>query len=136
MLKSRKDLMYVYMIRNAIATFLVALSSFVISFMKFYDCLILEGIERVFLYNVYTTLYFVLLWLFDYLIFEMSKIIYDDNMKNITFFMMIVMALVAVILYSTPVLDVFRYNWLMLCTLIAMRMIKQIYKKRPNNGLK
>ena len=73
----RKDLMTIYMLRNAFSTLFIALISFIISLIAYYHCTWIEYLQRLFLVNIYNTLYFLLIWLLNYMIFEISKIIYE-----------------------------------------------------------
>ena len=128
MTPGKKDKMTLYMLRNALSTLVIAFVSFMISLISYYECSFLEAIQRLFLVNIYTTLYFLLLWLLDYMIFEISKIIFDTY-ENL--------CLIAIILFFVPMLDLFQWNFIFLCLFIALRQVKQLYihKKRPSNGL-
>ena len=134
------------MFRNFLATLCIAFVAMVLSLMNFYQCSIIEGIQRLLIYDLYTTLYFLLLWLLNYLAFEISKIIYDIYEKKISLLFCMIWILLSVIVFFIPMLDVFQYDLCFLCLLIAIRMIKQLQKKsgfslfykikRPDNGLK
>ena len=130
----RKDKMTLYMLRNAFSTLLIAFVSFMISLISYYECSFVEALRRLFFVNIYTTLYFLLLWLLNYMIFEISKIIYENIL---TYKFILVLCLVAIILFFVPMLDLFQWNFIFLCLFIALRQIKQLYihKKRPSNGL-
>lgn len=133
----RKDKMTLYMLRNAFSTLLIAFVSFMISLISYYECSFVEALRRLFFVNIYTTLYFLLLWLLNYMIFEISKIIFDTYENILTYKFILVLCLVAIILFFVPMLDLFQWNFIFLCLLIALRQIKQLYihKKRPSNGL-
>ena len=142
-----KDRISLYMFRNMIATFFVAFLAMMISLNQFYDCDVAQCLQRLFLFDVYTLLYFVLLWLFDYLFFEISKILYDLYEEKITFIPCIVLSIFIVGVYFIPMRDLFQYNVSFLFLLIILRMIKEMWKrtpelfswikkKRPDSGLK
>lgn len=133
----RKDKMTLYMLRNAFSTLLIAFVSFMISLISYYECSFVEALRRLFFVNIYTTLYFLLLWLLNYMIFEISKIIFDIYENILTYKFILVLCLVAIILFFVPMLDLFQWNFIFLCLFIALRQIKQLYihKKRPSNGL-
>lgn len=133
----RKDKMTLYMLRNAFSTLLIAFVSFMISLISYYECSFVEALRRLFFVNIYTTLYFLLLWLLNYMIFEISKIIFDTYENILTYKFILVLCLVAIILFFVPMLDLFQWNFFFLCLFIALRQIKQLYihKKRPSNGL-
>ena len=133
----RKDKMTLYMLRNAFSTLLIAFVSFMISLISYYECSFVEALRRLFFVNIYTTLYFLLLWLLNYMIFEISKIIFDPYENILTYKFILVLCLVAIILFFVPMLDLFQWNFIFLCLFIALRQIKQLYihKKRPSNGL-
>lgn len=147
--KLKKDLMSIYMFRNAFATFFITFLAFSISLMDFYQTNIVEALQRLFINDIYTTLYFLLVWVFDYLIFETSKIIYDIYEEKVTFLPCIIAIILCVVIFLIPLLDLFQYNFCFLFLLICLRMIKEMWKrtpqlfawlpwkkKRPENGLK
>lgn len=137
MTPGKKDKMTLYMLRNALSTLVIAFISFMISLISYYECSFLEAIQRLFLVNIYTTLYFLLLWLLDYMIFEISKIIFDTYENILTYKFILVLCLIAIILFFVPMLDLFQWNFIFLYLFIALRQVKQLYihKKRPSNGL-
>ena len=137
MTPGKKDKMTLYMLRNALSTLVIAFISFMISLISYYECSFLEAIQRLFLVNIYTTLYFLLLWLLDYMIFEISKIIFDTYENILTYKFILVLCLIAIILFFVPMLDLFQWNFIFLCLFSALRQVKQLYihKKRPSNGL-
>lgn len=145
--KIKKDLMAFYMFRNAFATLLAAFCAFMISLISYYQCHITEAIRWLFVNDIYTFLYFILLWVFDYLVFEVSKIMYDIYEEKVTFVPSLFLIALSIIIYFVPILDLFQYNLCFLCLLITLRMIKEmwrrtpqlftwIHRKRPESGLK
>ena len=112
MTPGKKDKMTLYMLRNALSTLVIAFVSFMISLISYYECSFLEAIQRLFLVNIYTTLYFLLLWLLDYMIFEISKIIFDTYENILTYKFILVLCLIAIILFFVPMLDLFQWNFI------------------------
>lgn len=129
----RKDLMILYMLRNAFSTLFIALISFTISLISYYHCTWIEALQRLFLVNIYTTLYFLLIWLLNYMIFEISKIIYDTYEKLLSYKLCIVLFIMAVVVFEIPMRDLFQWDFSLLFVLIALRQVKQLWlhKKRP-----
>ncbi len=139
-MEQSKDKATIYMIRNLLGTFFVAFFSFVISFSMYYQCSFVEIFQRIFFYDLYTTLYLLLLWMFDYLVFELSKILYDEYSKQVTFIPCFIFIGVGICVFFIPILDLFQYNLCFICVLIILRIVKQIWKydlmkKRPKKGL-
>ncbi|UTY39133.1 hypothetical protein NMU03_16440 [Allocoprobacillus halotolerans] len=130
---TQKDKITLYMFRNAFSTLVIAFVSFMISLISYYECSFVEAVQRLFLVNIYTTLYFLLLWLLDYMIFEISKIIYDTYESILTYKLCLILCIIAVIIYCVPMMDLFQWNFIFLCLFIALRQVKQlwIHKKRP-----
>lgn len=128
---NKKDLMMIYMFRNAFATLFIAVISFFISIMLYYHCDIAEAIKRLFVYDIYTTLYFILLWIFNYMIFEVSKILYDIYEEKVTFIPCIGLGVIGVLVWFIPMLDLFKYNICFLAILICMRMVREMWKRTP-----
>lgn len=136
-MNKQKDHISLYMFRNYFVTLGIAFLAMMISLIQFYQYSIVEGIQRLFFFDLYTTLYFLLLWLFNYLIFEISKIIYDIYQDKISFVFCMILMIISITLFFIPILDVFQYDFCFLMILILIRVIKQTWKrKRPIFGLK
>lgn len=127
----KKDLMMIYMFRNAFATLLITIVSFFISIMFYYHCDITEAIKRLFAYDIYTTLYFIMLWLFNYIIFEISKILYDIYEEKVTFIPCVGLGIGGVLIWFLPILDLFQYNLCFLAILICIRMVREMWRRTP-----
>ncbi|MEG0275975.1 MAG: hypothetical protein RR630_03000 [Coprobacillus sp.] len=127
----KKDLMIIYMFRNALATLVIAIASFFISIMLYYRCDISEAFKRLFVYDIYTTLYFIMLWIFDYILFEISKIAYDIYEEKVTFIPCIALGIIGVLVWFIPMLDLFKYNFSFLAILICIRMVREMWKRTP-----
>ncbi|MCD7950696.1 MAG: hypothetical protein LUG12_10635 [Erysipelotrichaceae bacterium] len=126
---NKKDCIPNYILRNALLTFIAAFISFMISIMSFYQCSIVESIQHIFFIDIYTTLYFLLIWLLNYMIFEISKIIYDEYRQILSYKPIILFILMIVIIYILPLLDLFQYDFIILCLFIILRIIKEMLKK-------
>lgn len=127
----KKDIITVYMLRNALATLFGTILAFSISFIEYYQCDIAEVIQRLFFYDIYTTLYFVVLWMFNYIVFEVSKMVYDIYEEKVTFLPCIALTLIGIIIFFVPILNLFQYNLCFLFVLIILRMIKEMWKRTP-----
>lgn len=126
-----KDHISIYMFRNYFATLLVAFISMMISLLQFYQCSYVEALQRLFFYDTYTILYFILLWLCDYIIFEISKIVYDIYEEKVTFIPCIVLLVFSIVIFYVPIFYLFQYNLCFLFVLISIRMIKEMWKRTP-----
>ncbi len=126
-----KDKIHLYMFRNLFGTCIVAIVSLLFSLINFYHCEISEAMQRLFIYDIYTTLYFLLLWLCDYLIFEISKIIYDEYEQKVTFIPCLFLIVLSIVAFFIPMHSLFQYNACLLSLLIVVRMVKQMYKHSP-----
>ena len=80
--KIKKDFIVFYLMRNAVATFIITICSFVYDFMNYFNMTSTRAIIKIFSDNFYTTVYFLLLWILNYLLFEMYKIIIDSFRKE------------------------------------------------------
>ncbi len=134
-----KDRISIYVFRNYLATVIIALVSMIASIISFYQCSLLEAVRRVFLYDMFTTLYFLLIWMIDYVVFEISKILYDMYKDKVKYTYLCGICVGAgIIALMIPMLDVFKYNFSLLALLILARMIKVLVKhgkiviKRPS----
>ncbi|MCD8028579.1 MAG: hypothetical protein LUF02_07975 [Erysipelotrichaceae bacterium] len=126
---NKKDTIPYYLFRNALITFLAAFISFMISLMNYYQCSIVEAIQRIYFIDIYTTLYFLLLWIMNYIIFEISKIIYDEYRIILGYKPIILCMIIMGIVYLFPIFDLFQYDFIILCIFIVIRIIKEMLKK-------
>ena len=134
-----KDRITIYFFRNYLATVTIAIISMSASIISFYQCTLLEATRRMFLYDVYTTLYLLLLWMVNYIIFEISKILYDMYKDKVKYYYSCTVCVIAgLIALCIPMLDLFQYNFSLLALLVLVRMLKELVKdkviviKRPN----
>ena len=79
--KLKKDFIIFYLARNALATLIITLCSFVYDFSNYFNITVVRAIIKIFTDNFYITTYFLLLWILNYLLFEMYKIIMDTFRK-------------------------------------------------------
>ena len=134
-----KDRISIYVFRNYLATVIIALVSMIASIISFYQCSLPEAVRRVFLYDVFTTLYFLLIWMIDYVVFEISKILYDMYKDKVKYtYLCGICVVTGIVVLMIPMLDVFKYNFSLLALLVLARMIKVLIKhekiviKRPS----
>ena len=133
--KLKKDFIVVYLLRNALATLLITLISFGYSLIDYYHISLISALRRIFADNFYTTIYFLLLWILNYLLFEIYKTIIDIIKKTIgkqvkvPFGSVIPLAvLVVIILIDFNLL--FKVNFVLLLVFMFARSIKEIIKER------
>ena len=74
-LKLKKDFIVLYLARNGIMTFLITLFTFSLDLSNYYQISFPATIPYIFFNNIFTLMYFCLLWIFNYLLFELFKII-------------------------------------------------------------
>lgn len=143
--KIKKDFLIIYLARNGIMTFLIALLAFGYDIAQYYDIDFLSSLRRTFLNSIYTSMYFFLVWIWNYLLFELYKIItdwYDETHHSKIRFMFrehdyslhwlvfVVMAVLLVMVFVLPLPSLFQYDMIMLLVFMILRSAKQIYKNR------
>jgi hypothetical protein len=95
--------------------------------------------------NIFTLMYFCLLWIFNYLLFELFKIIndwYDENHHqtlkfmyhehnySISWMMYVIMAILLVIIQIVQLPTLFYIDAYLMFGFMILRSLKQIYKNR------
>ena len=95
--------------------------------------------------NIFTLMYFCLLWIFNYLLFELFKIIndwYDENhyqtLKfmyhehnySISWMIYVIMAILLVIIQIVQLPTLFHIDAYLMFGFMILRSLKQIYKNR------
>ena len=95
--------------------------------------------------NIFTLMYFCLLWIFNYLLFELFKIIndwYDENhyqtLKfmyhehnySISWMIYVIMAILLVIIQIVQLTTLFHIDAYLMFGFMILRSLKQIYKNR------
>ena len=133
-----KDRISIYFFRNYLATVTIAFVSMCASIVAFYQCSLAEATRRIFLYDMYTALYFLLLWMVNYIVFEISKILYDMYKHKVKYYYSCAICMIAAVLaLLIPMLDMFQYNFCLLALLVLVRTLKVLIKdgiiviKRP-----
>lgn len=122
-----------HVIFNIFITFFITFLSMSLSIVFYYRCSIIEGIQRIFMYDLFTLLYFVLLWLTNYVFFDILKMVADIHDQNIIKVIGILYVISGWIFLYIPILDVFQYNILLSFLLI---LIRSCIKKDQKFGLK
>lgn len=143
--KIKKDFLIIYLARNGIMTFLIALLAFLMDIASYYDIDFIASLRRIFLNSIYTSMYFFLVWIWNYLLFELYKIVtdwynethfttirfmYKEHDYSIHWLLFVVMAILMVLVFVLPLPSLFRYDMIMLLIFMVLRSGKQIYKNR------
>ena len=139
--KLKKDFIIFYLARNAVATFIITLCSFVYDFTNYFNTTIVRAIIKIFTDNFYITTYFLLLWILNYLLFEMYKIIIDTFRNKDKTHAKIIFKGKRIVAYGTviPLIiliidfnQLFKINFILLTIFMLLRSIKEeikYYKK-------
>lgn len=139
--KIKKDFIVVYLARNALATLVITVVSFVYNLTDYYNILPLKAFNKLFADNLYTIVYFLLLWILNYLLFEIYKIIVD-GLKGTKRFNRITISkwsisygsiLPLVVLAVLMVIDfnqLFKINFILLLVFMFLRSVKEEIKYR------
>ena len=141
--KIKKDFIVFYLIRNAVATFVITCISFIYSLMDYYRITFLGSLNKTFVDNFYTTVYFLLLWILNYLLFEIYKIIVDviksKSKHHGNLFIgnkatipvgSIIPVVILIILLLIDFNQLFKINFVLLMLFMFARSIKEIIKER------
>lgn len=139
----KKEWMLIYMCRNGIATFTITLIAFLVDLTNYYHATTMYALQRIFTNNIYTIMYFLMIWIVNYLLFEIFEIIvdmcsdiYKDKITNskgldyITIGSIILPIIIAGIVYMTVTSVLFKTNFCLLLVFIVLRSCKEYYKKR------
>lgn len=143
--KIKKDFVIIYLARNGIMTFIIALLAFGIDIAGYYDIHFLTALRRIFFNSVYTIMYFFLVWIWNYLLFELYKIVtdwydethyttirfmYKEHDYSIHWLLYVVMIILMALIFILPLPSLFRYDMIMMLVFMILRSGKQIYKNR------
>lgn len=141
--KIKKDFIIIYLARNALATFVITTASFVYSLTDYYNMLPLRAFIKIFTDNFYTTVYFLLLWILNYLLFEIYKIGIDAlkdkdkhhgkvviGNKEVLSYGSILPLVILFILIIIDFNQLFRMNFILLAIFMLLRSIKEEIKQR------
>lgn len=139
----KKEWMIIYICRNGIATFVITLIAFLFDLTNYYHSTVSYAMQRIFTNNIYTVMYFLMIWILNYLVFEIFEIVIDTckemykdkipMIKGIDYLTIgsIVLPLVlASIVYISVNSVLFKINFCFLLVFMAMRSCKEYYKKR------
>ena len=132
-LKLKKDFIVLYLARNGIMTFLITLFTFSLDLSYYYQISFPATIPYIFFNNIFTLMYFCLLWIFNYLLFELFKIIndwYDEHNYSISWMMYVIMAILLVIIQIVQLPTLFHIDAYLMFGFMILRSLKQIYKNR------
>ena len=143
--KIKKDFIVIYLARNLLATFAITVFSFVYDITNYYNMLPLRAFIKIFAVNFYTTAYFLLLWILNYLLFEIYKIVMDalkDRNKNhgklvikgkeTIAYGSIIPIVILVILLIIDFNQLFKLNFILLVIFMLLRSIKEEFKQRKS----
>lgn len=143
--KIKKEVTLIYLACNAIVTFFITMSAFVLDFMNYFNMTINRAIVKLFTDNIYTTLYFMLLWILNYLIFEIYKIFIEGlaerkkyilrlkiNKKLSIAYDLIVLFLVLIFLIIIKMDDLFKINFVLLDLFMIIKAVKEEIKYHKN----
>lgn len=142
--KFKKDFMIIYLMRNALATLIITIFAFIYNFMNYFNTTPMRAVVKIFTDNLYTTAYFLLLWILNYLLFELYKIIIDAlqkdkkhlkliiNDREIISFGSLVPLVILVVLVIIDFNQLFRINFILLTGFMLLRAIKEELKYRKN----
>lgn len=139
----KKDFIVFYLMRNAIATFIITMCAFVYDFVNYFNMTSIRAVIKIFSDNFYTTVYFLLMWILNYLLFEMYKIIIDTfrkenkkhakliiNGKETVAYGMILPLVILVILLVVEFNRLFRTDFILLTLFMLLRSFKEEIKYR------
>lgn len=144
-LKLKKDFIVLYLARNGIMTFLITLCSFGFDLSKYYQIKFIEAIPYLFSNNIFTFMYFCLVWIFNYLLFELFKILsdgydeshhhtlefmYHEHNYSISWMMYVVMLIILILIQVIDLPTLFHLDAYLMFGFMVLRSLKQIYKKR------
>lgn len=143
--KLKKDFVILYMARNGIATFLITILAMAIDISSYYQVLLSQGVIRIFSNSIFTTLYFFLIWIFNYLIFELYKILTDwyrsrqhktwsfhfkKHKYVVDIHIFVLTVLLAFLVFVLPLNQLFHLDLLFMIGFMLLRSIKEVYKNR------
>ena len=113
--------------------------------MNYFNMTSTRAVIKIFSDNFYTTVYFLLLWILNYLLFEMYKIIIDTfrkenkehakvviNGKEVIAYGTLLPLIILVILLVVQFNQLFRVNFILLVLFMLLRSLKEEFKYRKN----
>ena len=141
--KLKKDFIVLYLARNGIMTFIITLLSMSYDLCLYYQISFINGIEKIFSNSIFTWLYFMLIWVFNYLIFEIYKIISDAYRNKIcisfkikdhhySFYLSIIIMIgLILIVVMSPLVRLFKVDLISMFVFLILRSFKEMIKNRP-----
>ena len=139
--KLKKDFIIFYLARDALATLIITLCSFVYDFSNYFNITVVRAIIKIFTDNFYITTYFLLLWILNYLLFEMYKIIMDTfrnedkthakiiiNGKQLVSYGTVIPLIILIIISMIDFNQLFKINFILLTLFMLIRSIKEEIK--------
>lgn len=141
-LRLKKDFIILYLARNGIVTFLIALFSMAYDLCQYYQISFAQGIVKIFSNSIFTWLYFMLIWIFNYLIFEIYKILTDAYRKKYSFnfkikqhrytfyFVIVLMFILGIIVLMSHLVTLFKMDLVCMFVFMILRSCKEMIKNR------
>lgn len=138
----KKEWMLIYMCRNGIATFAITLCAFLVELTNYYQSTLGYAMQRIFTNNIYTLMYFFMIWILNYLLFEIFEIsidtckeLYKDKIPTIkgiglvTITSIIAPVVLTIAVYFLVQSLLFKTSFCLLLVFMALRSCKEYYKK-------
>lgn len=139
----KKDFIVFYLARNAVATFVITMCAFVYDFINYFNMTVIRAVIKIFSDNFYTTVYFLLLWILNYLLFELYKIVVDTlrkgnkkhaklmiNGKETVAYGILLPFIILVVLLLVEFNRLFRVDFILLALFMLLRSFKEEIKYR------
>lgn len=145
LLKLKKDFIILYLARNGIVTFMITTLVFMLDLAKYYQTSLLNTFSYLFFNNIFTLMYFCLVWIFNYLCFELYKIIVDGYVKdkfkvvikgyqlNVGIYVCLTIILIIIQLIKIP--NIFYLDAYLMYLFMILREVKQTIKNRLNESI-
>lgn len=140
--KLKKDFIVLYLARNGIMTFIITLLSMSYDLSHYYQISFINGIEKIFSNSIFTWLYFMLIWVFNYLIFEIYKIISDAYRNKFcisfkikghrcSFYLSIIIMIgLSLVVMISPLVRLFKVDLISMFVFMILRSFKEMIKNR------
>lgn len=145
LLKLKKDFIVLYLARNGIVTFMITALVFMLDLANYYQVNLLNTFSYLFFNNIFTLMYFCLVWFFNYLCFELYKIIVDGYVKdrfqvvikgyklNVGIYVCLTVILIIIQLINLPA--IFCLDAYLMYLFMFLREVKQTIKNRLNESI-
>lgn len=147
MKKKKYDSISLSLVWNLVASFGIALAAHLGVVVNYYRISWLAGLERLFLDNIYTVGYFVLLWLLNFVIFEavketfeqFPKIKYIEKNNRRLPLSLVVGVVFGAIVYLVNPPALFKVNflvligWMIICHFVELLKTKEVPSSESQN---